>query len=42
MFIKETSGFVRPERVDKWPKSMIADDDDDDDDDDNANLFVLC
>jgi len=31
-----TSGYVRPERVSKWPNSiydMIYDDDDDDDDD---------
>ena len=34
---EETSGYVRPERFNKWPNSMtyIYDDDDDDDDDDD-------
>jgi hypothetical protein len=27
---EETSGYVRPERVNKWPKPMTYDDDDDD------------
>jgi len=40
MIIKETFGCVRPERVDKWPKYMIADDDDDNDD--NSASFVFC
>jgi len=26
---EETSGYVRPERVNKWPNSMTDDDDDD-------------
>jgi len=29
--IEETSGYVRPERVNKWPNSMTVYDDDDDD-----------
>jgi len=32
---EETSGYVRPKRVYKWPISMTNDDDDDDDDDSN-------
>jgi hypothetical protein len=30
---EETSGHVRPERVNKWPNNMTYDNDDDDDDD---------
>jgi hypothetical protein len=26
---EETSGYVRPERVNKWPNAMTYDDDDD-------------
>ena len=34
---EETSGYARPERVNKWPNSMTYDDDDDDNNKHNNN-----